>query len=317
MWSKKNSSQRLLDQNVNQPRANLKKKSILISFGNFLILIGLLMVTIWVFLPDLFSLPSAKNLLFFSKNNDGSINKLYLAFFDTDRQQIWVREVQPTFEVPWVAAGQLQLKPLKELTAAQSQTLATAITDPVLVGWWLGVDLDQIISLPAGQDLATVADLKKILFSWPTGSLEYLQNKWWPQFLLYLFCQRVDQFGMTKLGQRSELPATNFDQGSVAVINTTQVAGLATQLGDWLTRIGYRVIRIDNRAPELENSVVVSQLSAAHNLATQAKLAAFLGVPVEAGNLSPAAQQVLGRYRAQTVILIGQDLSQRWQSPQP
>ena len=247
----------------------------------------LLVTSLWLFGPRLFSFNSSKNILFVTDNLDLSKSNFYLAQYREDSTN-----------------KSLQLSSVALTRVEKSQLRFVA-------SWELGLLVDQVIALPVAE-LSQQSDLIKALrakllkqekFSWRSTS--FLLKTWFST--RQVKANNFEFVASTKLQSKLNQEANDC---ALAVVNTTSANGLAGAMAEILEQNGGRVVRITDQDQFYQQSVL------SYEVMTQTQLhpcrhwierlpALFFNQP------QVEDQPTLGqKYRADLVIMLGQDLAE-------
>ncbi len=275
-----------------------KRKTARLSFWSWLVKLfnwlGLLVLFIlilavgwWSIGPRFYSYSSSKNILLFSKNNDGLVNNYYLAEY---------------LELP--GENLLVLSPI-ELGESPSTFSSTAVAS-----WQLGVIIDQFIEL--GGTTTTLADYQQLRRAvraqfWRQPTTDSDERLKLMNLLFTLRSLDSTQVECKTQHQPNLFTPREAEGCSLAVVNTTAKAGLATQTANLLEQTGARVVRVADRdQPEPVTSLIYDSTQ------NEDQTCQFWAKRIQAifpqEVLENDDLEVRQRQRADLVIILGKDL---------
>ncbi len=276
----------------------------------FLSLVGLslVIVSIWLLLPHLLGLDQTKNYVFTQLDQKEELSSVYLVSFQPLANQISFQPLSLKLEADIYVNQELQTETLSYWWQNYFQTIDSE-QQAKLFGWLLNNRVDRVVMVPEDLNLEKSVNLVSILRKLALNqSIDWLQRK--EMLKLYAAAKgaEITQQDKKKQVQNIELPIIDEGGCSLAVINTTQISGLAGQVGGIAENMGARVIRIDSNDLDLEQSkLVVKNLSKCRTVFTLMRQV-LLGQPKRVED-EKQMDQLLSRFRADFVVLIGSDQS--------
>jgi hypothetical protein len=312
----------------------------LIKFVKFLfgfgILLLVLVVAVWLLFPYLVSLDHPQNYLLITDSFDQAQGQIYLLSFDPEQSQVKLQPLAqqlPTTIYHDLSRKQLTIEQwLQERgdSSRQGRALSTQELSPAIWSWLTHVKLEEVLVVANQQPAAMSEQLPGIL-----KQQLFQSNLSWPQRYHYLqLLAAVNKFSLrvtpavSELEQLEPLPITD-GTCTLAVINSTQMSGLAGHLTSLFELNGARVVRVDSAKPTLEKSQLL--LKAGRESVCQQSLALVQGFLLAEPQLLAKGsvgelvdegggqgvnqeqlkkiQQYTTRYRADLVILLGIDQS--------
>lgn len=280
------------------PRADrarlMVRKTLLILFGLGLGLFALCVVAFVV----ISSRKIEKNIVLIPPISDGKINAFVFASLNIDgrgKSSLVITSVN----------RELKLTPLSQVLDPDQQSTRLQRAQ---VSVQTGVLVDEIWSV---SQLPTTLSKKSFLDAWKTQDQSVVALQWWETN--WLLSERdvevktdQDNADLAKMSQVARIsPAAR--KCSVAIVNTTQVAGLASAISDYLEKIGLVVIRVtDNQTNSVASHLVIADKSTEFCQEAIAVLDYISPEPLEV----TVNQEAANTYRASLVLLVGQNMIQ-------
>jgi len=286
----------------------IKKISTLLSI--LIILIVLILGCIWLAGSQLFTLDNNKYILFASSKIDSSKAKIYLAYFLPSEQKILIFPLQSQLVGVIGGYGEYQLSavyPLLKMEKKDNRFQSAAMS------WGVGVVIDEVSELSLALDLESKNHLQKQLIKMVIDN--FVHSKSLVESLQLFFFTRSVPAEQVRIETRpvsiDQLATFTvsmiYEDCLVAVVNTTNKVGLAAEMSKILEKSGVVVVRVTDQSSPYQ----LSNISyAVDNLACQvlADRAVSLFPNQVVKQDSPQLRQ---EYRADLVILIGEDLAKR------
>ena len=275
-----------------------------------IILIVLIIGSILVAGPHLFTLDNNKHVVFSSSKIDGSKSQIYFAYFLPSVQKIQIFPLSSQLVEVIGGYGEYQLEavyPLLKMEKKDHRFQSAAMS------WAVGVVVDEVSDFSFQSNLETKKHLQRQLKNMVIKDLAH------PQLLVeslkLLFFTRSIPMEQVKIETQpialDQLEASAasmiYEDCPVAVVNTTNKAGLAAEMSTILEKTGAVVVRIVDQSSPYQLSTFSYE---AYNLACQALVdraqALFPTQIVKQDNY-----KLRQEYRADLVIFIGEDLAKK------
>jgi hypothetical protein len=277
-------------------------KIVRISLRIVLILLCLIGV-LFIILPHVISYDTNQNLLFYQYDNNDEINKIFFAFLKSDANQIEV------YQLPLTYSSQLlnmQQQRMEETTLKQSLVAENSSLDEQSSTWLSGRVVGQTYVIPTETTIGQAADLRSVVSRQALTTFRERELSDLPALLKLMLFMKRTQWQAIKTLQDDSLPVTAVLPSNcpIAIINTTDISGLAATTSYILEKSGARVIRVDSNGQQLEQTRLVVDNN---NLQCQPVVAALTN-QVLLGKIDQGTeedQQLLNRYRADIVLLLG------------
>ena len=286
-------------------------------FKIFLILLTVFVAGLaitWWLLPNIVSIQHSQDLVLYStqpQTGQGSeLEKIYYVIFDTELNKVSLQSVDLHSQADFFYEKKQQQKNLTDWwQLAQPESRAEV---DYFFSWLLQQPAKQIEFLSDQADLTQkkfIIYLKKQIFA----PYQSLKNRFaWLR--LYCFAKNNDiqleplvELTALKLWQDNQAD----NQCATAVLNTTKISGLASQVAQLAENAGLKVVRIDNPATESDEfgqrTVVLLNEARPECVAQQTVLAKFLGEQIKLQTRAESDDYWFERYRADMVILLGED----------
>jgi len=260
------------------------------------IVIGVLLLFIFGFILVLSHLKSSANrdvvVLFKNTFSDENNSLNTLAFHDSIDNSTWVYHVPVGKEID---------QPMTNQSASQL----------------FGLLISKSLSLTVQNEVADVKDFSKnqlqqnlreaILTASPFESTFWDYWWWWWHIRSRSSSQlKIRTFDSID-SWREYAPERDFQVSiqpcSIAVVNTTGVTGLATEVGDILERSGLFVARLTNNQSNTNNSLILTK-----NLEECDEVIEALSILTPNSTEVAIDEAAATRYRARVVLLVGKDL---------
>ncbi len=255
-------------------------------------------------LPRFYRLKQSQNILFINKDKSGQIKQIYLASYLEHLDQVLWQQLDQTKSVKVIQDQALQEVKLGQLTTQAD------------FSWGSEVLINRSYTLNCsslGKETVKRAELSHCLWQELKNKLgqgiplELIQPTQ-RQLVSIFFTLRQAQFEF-KAANPGEISLSELrDQQAacaVAVLNTTQISGLAGKLSRVIENSGYRVIRVDSADYQVKQSTVVFKQNnqVCSDLYQQLKP---LFTKLDAHQSQPS--ELFNRYRADLVILLGKEI---------
>jgi hypothetical protein len=260
-------------------------------------------------LPRFVQLDSNQNLVFLIQNKEGKIDQIYFAYFQADTQLIEVYQLNPELAVNLFSKQASAIKQtnlgdwLQQFDQKEQHNLSARD-----LTWLSGRVVEKVIWVPADVDVQASSDLSQAfdfnllnISTW----LDFISNQ--QKLKAFLLTQQAEwepfkQADTPDFIQTEVLP----NDCAIAVINTTGISDYATTLSSVLEQSGARVVRVGNDQQNLQTHRLAlnHQKESCHFLAVKLEEKILQG-QVELINDAALNEQLLNRYRADMVILLG------------
>lgn len=218
-----------------------------------------------------------------------------------------------------------QSLPTQAVVANPQPTTEAMAVSKLQWAYQLGIIPDYFLTIPSSSEITTKTQLLSILasqFIQPSADnfQIWIRDRvkiWW-----YIFSLRPGQAQFSPIQSAESKTVSEFSSviqsylldivikqrgTSVAVINTTEVSGLAAQTSQILTQIGYSVVRVDSEMQGEEVSKVFSLSTTPPNVAELKQLLLF--TPTHTHQVQPDAS-VFQRYRSDILLVLGKDFGE-------
>jgi hypothetical protein len=262
----------------------------------------------WLLLPHLLGVNQTRNYVFTQLDQKEELSSVYLVSFQPLANQISFQPLSLELEANIYVNQELQTETLSYWWQNYLQTTDSG-QQAKLFSWLLNNRVDRVVIVPEDFNLEKNGNLVSVL-----RKLALRQSIDWPQrkemLRLYAAAKGAEITPQDKKEQIQNIEFPIIDEGgcSLAVINTTQISGLAGQVGGIAENMGVRVIRIDSNDLDLEQSkLVVKNLSKCSTVFDSMRQV-LLGQPKRVED-EKQMDQLLARFRADFVVLIGSDQS--------
>lgn len=287
-------------------------KLVLVSVAGLLLLIA----GLWVIFPSLLSIDLSKNFVFFKSSSVSNINSFYFAEYNQSLQSFRIFPFDTTTEAKLVFNQNLVNRPVSEwIVQLQIEQIPTEDLNAVF-SWLTSSVVEEVRGYEQPLSSAVLLKSARRNLLDVTGYQPGLsQTEFKRKLELYALFRQVEM----SLSQDPDQPETNnLDEGecSVAVINTTEISGLAGHFSQILESAGIRIIRLDTRGDtrqgtrEEELQPQSSKLAVAPDLERcQRSQDLIRSALIGRADLCSAelSQRLRDRYRADLVILLGND----------
>lgn len=215
-----------------------------------------------------------------------------------------------------VALLALEKKNERQFRTGLSYALSTVITDVVATDTWEGNLVADIERQPLGEQ---TKQLSQYFYAKALRALPDLQTAR-QYFKLYRFFDHFISLHSSvpvlkpsdlaeALKNTSLVPSQQTQQCPVAIINTTEVAGLATQVTGLVEQGGALVVRSEHEAQDSPHTTI---LTSAESAAACSDVLSLLDTVFPNG--APQTQidndSLLTQYRAKIVVLLGDDMGE-------
>ncbi len=250
----------------------------------FLLFVAL---SVWLLGPRLYSFSSSKNILFYTIDKSGFVSNYHLAEYK---------------QLP--SENLFAVSPI-ELGERRSVFSSTAVAS-----WQLGLIIDQLVELPAtDKELSDLRQLRRTIRQQFWRQIKKNPAKSFALLRLLFTLRSLDsiQIEFKAKYQADLLTPLEAEGCALAVINSTDQTGLATQMAGLFERSGARVVRITDQEQAVEESALIYQVSSTEEGSCQlwAKRAqAVLPPKIQIKDDADLRQ----RQRADLIILLGRDV---------
>jgi hypothetical protein len=277
------------------------------------------LVLFWFFWwpPNRFS--STQNYLFVNQSSTDIKGSIILVHLEPGAKKIEVSLFNKDLPVELLGGyGQYSLRsvfPLLQLDHRSNQYISTAYSAA------LGLPIQQVIPLGnEAEKLTDVTSSKQLnlqMFWWQILTYRWPSSLSFPErFLLYRFGQSVSTDQITtnqiksnddwlKVRHQLGLPEVNPDC-SVAVLNTTEVAGTGSMITQVLENAGITVIRLSDTPDRLAQTKLFVTQPSPFCLSVISQIQPLFPLDVR----QEVVGETMSKYRTNIVVLIGQDFAQ-------
>ncbi len=274
-----------------------------------LVVLGVLLLgSVWVAGPHLFALDNHKNILFVSSEIDSSESQIYLVYFFPATQEVTVSVIQSGQVSVLGGYGDYELKKVLPLL-----TMERKKTDFKLaaMSWGMEAFIDHIVEIKSVTHIETKKQLQQQLW------LAVLSHLTTPKELVelakaFFFIKTVPIEQVTfvqHLTPVSQLDMLDdvvlYENCNVAVVNTTQKAGLASKMTRIIEKNGAVVVRITDQTSPYQLSTFSFDATHGSCQSLSERLQVLFPHQVVKKNHNQLQQE----YRADLIIFIGNDLA--------
>lgn len=273
-----------------------------------LALIGLIVVLAmtWLLLPHIFSLSTTSNYIFESEGNQIDSKKIFLVSFQPKSGTVHFQPISLDMKTELFLE-----KEMEERTVGQWLSWFSNSDDDIdrsrMFGWLLKNNIKQIVTY-SEQELTKPADILPIIRSKIFSSkLNMKERK--HMFEMFAFAKNAEfeQHESSKKINDLEFPVLDDGVCSVAIINTTDISGLAGEVGEIVEKMGIRIIRVDGNDFNLSQTQIIKANDDSCQ-STATSISQVLMGSIKRGE-DQEKTQLLSRYRADLVLLLGTDQS--------
>ncbi len=274
-------------------------------------MIGLLAIgwLSWTLAPNWLGFKQDSQTLFISSEKDGHNKRIIYAVYLKDANRIHLWELDSQTPVHLIGGyGEYPLSAVNRLLGLEKKSpdfVRAAYSQAIGVG-----ASDIITTVEPTSDLTTLEATRK--WWWQTAWANVSHH--WQAWQWYWAADQVGSYGVTFHGQ---VPVANLgrevrllpdwldSECSIAVVNTTAVSGLASQLARVLENGQLRVIRVtDSKQPSDVTQLVMNNQAAGRCQRAMHGVETVLPLEPHAVENQEAANQ----YRADIVVLLGKDV---------
>lgn len=263
----------------------------------------------WTLAPEWLGFKQDQQTLFISSEKDGHNNKIYYAIYLKNENRIHLWELDPQTSVSVIGGyGQYPLSAVNRLLSLEKKS-----ADFVRAAYSqaIGVGASEVITtVEPAADLATLEATKK--WWWQTAIANVSHH--WQAWRWYWAADQVGLYGVAfhgritvaDLGREVRmLPDWLDNECSIAVVNTTAVSGLASQMARVLENGQLRVIRVtDSKQPADATELIMNDQAAERCVRAMQGVKTVLPLEPQLVENQEAANQ----YRADIVVLLGKDV---------
>lgn len=255
--------------------------------GILVIFILILAVSWWSIGPRIYSYSSSRNILFFSKDNNGLISNYYLAEYIT-----------------------LPGENLLIVSPIEVEKSSSNFSSRAAASWQLGLIIDQLVELPfSAKTLTDYSQWRRAIRTqlWRQPLADTTARLKLMRFLFTLRNLDSAQVEFKAQYQPNRLTPQEAEVCSLAVVNTTGQTGLATEVSTLLEQSGARVVRVTDQTQALAVSSLIYTPTPSKEQGCQLWAKRIQAIfPQEV--LEKDDLEVKQRQRADLVILLGEDL---------
>ncbi len=298
-----------------QPKSRIHKKKNTVSgtpvwlkIATVLLLASLLLGGIvWYLSPIFLSLKSSQQIVFLSPQKDGVNNQIAYAIFSPEQQKITIWQVPASAPVPVLGGyGNYPLAAINRLLAIDGKE---HVFRRAAMSQSLGVVANDVVEAPVfPTQFQTKDDITK--WWWESMTKQPMSARMWLRWYWFAKNVPINNISIKTLNSIDELrqtvstlPDWSDDGCSVAIVNSTAQAGLASQFSRALETSQLRVIRVtDTNQPQEKTTIIMAESNEACQRA-QASLESITPVSVIIENNLQKANQ----YRADVVLVLGTD----------
>ncbi|MEA2056686.1 MAG: LytR C-terminal domain-containing protein [Patescibacteria group bacterium] len=273
-----------------------------------LALIGLAMMLViaWLLLPYVFGLSSTSNYIFEPESVGADLEEIYLVSFQPKSGAVHFQPISLDMEIELFFDEEIEKRRIKDWLSWFADKNQNLNKDKIY-SWLLKNNIRQVIHY-SGQELTQPTDILSIIRAEIFNNKLSIKDRQ-SLFELFAFAKNAE-FSQHKSAQNiNDIAFPLLDNGhcSVAVINTTIISGLAGEVGDSFEKMGVRVIRIDGDDSNLQQTqIIITNKDSCQSTATS--ISRILMGTVGRGE-DQEKKQLLSRYRADLVLLLGADQS--------
>ncbi len=312
----------------------------------FLLFFAVFLTLIWVFFSSFFHLKQSVLNLYIIHNYNGSINKIYFAFFDANTQSVQFFSSDIDYEFSFLDLSENKIeketvnhffnklsKPNSlngsredwEINLIKASWMAERLVNNVV-----SVSADEVgqltsleessnpsiqsrarIALAAVRDWSVDDESSERSYS-PSFLSNFFEFPKKIRFLLTVFSmdwQPVESIDNSSVLPELSLTTNQAAQCALAVVNTTQVSGYASKISAILENSGARVVRVGNLPGAQDRHMLY--FSQKGECAVMGRIFAKRILPGKVEYYQGKdADPVTSRYRADVVIMLGGDNSQ-------
>lgn len=273
-------------------------------FGFFASIFFLLVLICTLGFISLWSSQNESEMIMFNYiDNDGSISKNTLAYYDKNSEKINLYHFD--FKPEYLSQG-VQVSPTKE--SLYFRVLISAVVEVP------SSNSQQSSKLNESADL-TKKKLEKSLWLSQTRSphttflqKSFWKNVWWWWHIKVTSSANLREKNFTTLESWYAYPLQKDIQittmpCSIAVVNTTPITGVATEIGTILERSGFFVARLTTNRSDTNTSLLLTK-----GVAECDGIAQLLKILTPNSNKIVVDESAALRYRARVVLLVGNDI---------
>lgn len=260
-----------------------------------LVSLFLIALALFLILPKLLPLESPQNVVFFSQGGQ-ELKSAFLVHFNPKSQELIINPLDLEAKVDFIQNGEIVRVSLREA----SQDLE--VGSQALFGWALNRKIDQVIKLPAG----VLAEDDRRLDQWLKKRLSQANSfsDLVARARLYFYAKKVGP-AVEKEFRFNQVVEVLKKDCAIAVLNTTGISGYAAKVSSLIEQSGGRVIRTDSYHPVRDQTTIYTNTREKCVQLGKSLAQMMLEDPVL--QESSEQQEILNRYRADIVILLGQD----------
>ncbi len=273
-------------------------------------LVGLVLIgaAIWLLLPHLLGIDQTKNYIFIQSDRAESVRSIYLVSFQPLENEISFQSLSLDLEAELYLNQESQTKTLSTWWQSYLQDLDSR-RQTAIFGWLINHKVDRVVNVPEEVSLEASSDLTSVLrHMFLSQRTEWDQRK--ELLSLYAYAKDAEFIEQEGVEQVLNIKLPIIDEGrcSLALINTTQISGLAGRMGHIAEQMGVRVIRIGSNDLDLDRTKLVVKDLNKCEIVLDSMQQVLLS---QAERVEDQAQmtQLLSRFRADFVVLLGKDQS--------
>ncbi len=283
-------------------------KCFLITIVTLAGLIVVLLGSIWVAGPHLFALNNHKNILFVSPKIDSPKSKIYLAYFFPSTKEITVMPIESDQISVLGGYGEYELERVYPLLAMEQKKDGFQLA---AMSWGMKTLVDNISSIRPIDEITNKKQLQRQL--WITTFNHLINPREFIELLKVLFFTRsvpAEQIAFnnqaTSVNELNMLDnVVLYEDCNVAVVNTTDKVGLASEMSDILEKNGVVVVRVtDQNSPYQLSTFSFSSTHGSCQSLSERLQVLFPGKVIQQSH-----DQLQKEYRADLIIFIGKDLA--------
>jgi hypothetical protein len=313
---------------IDQRRRARKQRKISVShahafhfhFGQFLlgcfgIVIFSVLVYAWFLFRQSNTITSTQNILFVQSNLDGQKGNIVLLHISLLKTEVEVGVLPSELSVDILGGyGKYPLRsvfPLLALDKKSPEFMKAAYS------YALNIPINEVVSADQPQILNTQPNMKDLSWKLLTYKL-HSQMSFKERLSLYRFLQKVDvkqiDIHPVETSEKWQTVLSQFrfsalsPDCAVAILNTTTVAGTGSSVTQVLEKSGIPVVRLTDTADQLQGTKIILNRPAPFCQEVLEQLRSLFPFSAQ----YEIDHTTMDTYRANVVVLIGQDLAQEF-----
>jgi hypothetical protein len=271
-------------------------------------LTALLMGSVWVAGPQLFTLDNHKNILFVSSEIDSSRSQIYLAYFFPSTMEVTVLAVQSDQVSVLGGYGIYELRRVPPLLAMEGKKTDFQLS---AMSWGMKTLVDSIVDISPTTQIENKKQLQRQL--WMAAFSHLADPKEFVELAkAFFFTKAVPTEQITFNKHLTPVDGLDildnvvlYEDCSVAVVNTTEKTGLALKMSDIVEKNGAVVVRVTDQNSPYQ----LSTFSFSSDHGSCQLLSDRLQVLFPSKVIKQNHDQLQQEYRADLIIFIGKDLA--------